>query len=53
LDLFTEDPNSCINLLPSPNSNVYPFVDPSLLISTCSSMSEHCFWSLCFHSLRL
>jgi hypothetical protein len=36
LDPSTKDPNSCTNLLPSPNSNDYPFVNHSLLISTYS-----------------
>ncbi len=36
LDPFTDDPITCTNLLLSPNSNDYPFTDPSLLFGTCS-----------------
>ncbi len=37
LDLFTNDPISCTNLLPNSNSNGNLFLDPNLLIGTCSS----------------
>jgi len=36
LDPSTNDPISCTNMLPSPNSNGNPFVDLGLLIGTCT-----------------
>jgi hypothetical protein len=36
-DPFVEDPSSCSNLLPRPNSNGCPSANLSLLTSTCSS----------------
>jgi hypothetical protein len=35
-----DDPISCTNILPNPNSNGYPYVDLSLLIGTYSSNSS-------------
>ncbi len=37
LDPFVNDPISCTNLFPNPNSNGCPSTNPGLLISTCSS----------------
>ncbi len=37
LDPSIDDPISCTNLLPNPNSNGYPFADPCLLTGTCNS----------------
>jgi hypothetical protein len=37
LDPYVEDPNSCTNLFPNPNSNVCPFVDPNILTSIYNS----------------
>jgi hypothetical protein len=34
---FADDPISYTNVLPNPNFNGCPFVDPSILIGTCSS----------------
>jgi len=36
LDFSANDPISCSNPFPNPNSNGIPFADPGLLISTCS-----------------
>jgi hypothetical protein len=53
LDLFTKDPNFCTNLLPTPNSNGCPSINPSLPTDTCSFSGLNIATKVCVPTLSV